>query len=69
MTLSSYVTGRRIAYARYFLRKTDQSMAEIAAECGFFDRSHFTRTFGKREGMSPLRYGLRAGVETVRPLL
>jgi len=56
MTLAAYVTRTRVAYAKYLLRKTDQTMAEIATECGFFDQSHFTRTFGKLEGVSPLKY-------------
>jgi len=61
MTIAGYVTRRRIAYAKYALRTTSRSIAEIAGECGFFDQSHFTRTFGRLEGLSPLRYRTRAG--------
>jgi two-component system response regulator YesN len=56
MSLSAYIAGQRVDYARYLLRNTDRSMAEIASECGFFDQSHFTKTFRAVEGMPPLRY-------------
>jgi two-component system response regulator YesN len=59
-TLAGYVTRRRIAYAKYLLRTTGRSMAEIATECGFFDQSHFTRTFGRLEGLSPLKYRVKS---------
>ena len=28
----------------------------IAAECGFYDQSHFTRQFRKLKGITPLGY-------------
>jgi transcriptional regulator GlxA family with amidase domain len=54
--LWSYVARLRVDYARYLLRNTDRSMADIAAECGFYDQSHFARTFKAAEGVPPLRY-------------
>ena len=60
MTLAGYVTRRRIAYAKYLLRTTGRNIAEIATECGFFDQSHFTRTFGRLESLSPLKYRVRS---------
>ncbi len=56
MSLSAYIAALRIDYARYLLRNTERSMAEIASECGFFDQSHFTKTFRAIEGTPPLRY-------------
>ncbi len=56
MTLSAYVTRERIQYARYLLAESDASVGEIASECGFFDQSHFTRSFRAAEGASPLSY-------------
>jgi two-component system response regulator YesN len=61
VTLAGYVTQRRIAYAKYLLRTTAEKIAEIATECGFFDQSHFTRTFGRLEGLSPLKYRVKSG--------
>jgi two-component system response regulator YesN len=56
MSLSAYIAAQRIDYARYLLRNTERSMAEVASECGFFDQSHFTKTFRAIEGTPPLRY-------------
>ena len=58
-SLSAYITRQRIDYARYLLENTDRSMAEIASECGFYDQSHFTRTFRMLERMPPLRYRMK----------
>jgi two-component system response regulator YesN len=56
MSLSSYITRLRIDYACHLLKNTSRSMADIASECGFFDQSHFTKTFKAEEGIPPLRY-------------
>ena len=56
VTLSAWIARQRIDFARYLLRDTDRSMAEIGSECGFYDQSHFTKTFCAVEGMTPLRY-------------
>jgi transcriptional regulator GlxA family with amidase domain len=56
MTLSSFIARTRIAYAKYLLENTAGSMAEVASECGFFDQSHFSKTFRALEGTPPLRY-------------
>jgi two-component system, response regulator YesN len=55
-SFSAWVARQRIDYARYLLRDTDHSMADIASECGFYDQSHFTKTFCALEGTPPLRY-------------
>jgi two-component system response regulator YesN len=56
VSLSAYVARQRIDYAIYLMKNTDRSMADIASECGFFDQSHFTKTFRALEGIPPLRY-------------
>lgn len=63
VSLSAYVARQRIDYAIYLMKNTDRSMADIASECGFFDQSHFTKTFRALEGTPPLRYRKR----TARP--
>ena len=60
MPLSAYVARERIEYAKYLLDNTDNSMATIASECGFFDQSHFTKTFSALENMPPSRYRRKA---------
>jgi two-component system response regulator YesN len=56
VSLSAYIARRRVDYAIYLMKNTDRSMADIATECGFFDQSHFTKTFRALEGTPPLRY-------------
>jgi two-component system response regulator YesN len=56
VSLSAYIARQRIDYAIYLMKNTDRSIADIASECGFFDQSHFTKTFRALEGTPPLRY-------------
>jgi two-component system response regulator YesN len=56
VSLSTFIARQRIDYAIYLMKNTDRSMADIAAECGFFDQSHFSKTFRALEGTPPLRY-------------
>ena len=56
VSLSTYIARQRIDYAIYLMKNTARSMADIAAECGFFDQSHFSKTFRALEGTPPLRY-------------
>ena len=49
----SYVLNARINRARTLLETTSLPLPDIALECGFFDQSHFTRTFKKERGITP----------------
>ncbi len=60
VSLSAYVARQRIDYAIYLMKNTDRSMADIASECGFFDQSHFTKTFQALEHMPPSHYKRKA---------
>ena len=42
--------------ARWKIANTDAPVGEIALECGFYDQSHFTRTFSRAMGLNPLAY-------------
>lgn len=53
LSLSKYLKKLRIDYGKYLLLNTDISMADLAVEVGFFDQSHFTKTFKKFEKMTP----------------
>ena len=51
-----YLLRVRITAARTLLESTDRTIADIACETGFYDHSHFTRTFKRVVGISPGRY-------------
>jgi two-component system response regulator YesN len=53
LSLSEYIKKLRIDYGKYLLLNTDMNLADIAIETGFFDQSHFTKTFKEGEKMTP----------------
>nr|WP_303652657.1 AraC family transcriptional regulator [Paludisphaera mucosa] len=55
-TPQKYLRRLRIRLAARALVTTRQSLAEIAAACGFADQSHFTREFGRWFGRTPREY-------------
>ncbi len=59
LTPSQFIAKTRIAAASRLLRETDQSVANIALACGFYDHSAFTRTFRAMTGVTPTQF--RAG--------
>jgi prepilin-type N-terminal cleavage/methylation domain-containing protein len=69
MTPLQYMLEQRIARAASCLAQEDTSIDHIARQCGFADRGHLTRTFGRRMGVTPARYrrlNHRGGSTTVR---
>ena len=50
-----FITQRRITAAKKLLA-TDCSISKIAEETGFYDASHFMKTFTATTGMSPAEY-------------
>ena len=59
LTPSQFIAKARITVASRLLRETDDSVADIALSCGFYDHSAFTRAFRKVTGRTPSQ--LRAG--------
>jgi AraC family transcriptional regulator len=55
-TVGEYVRRLRVDFACRRLSATDAPLAEIALAAGFFDQSHFTRTFKSQTGMTPHKY-------------
>ena len=53
LSLSKYLRKLRIDYGKYLLLNTDINLADISIETGFFDQSHFTKTFKEIEEMTP----------------
>ena len=52
ITPHAYVINRRILAAKPLL-KSGHSVADTAVTCGFFDQSHFIKTFKNYTGISP----------------
>jgi AraC family transcriptional regulator len=55
-TITEYVLQRRLDFACQEMLTSRGSLSEIALAAGFFDQSHFTRTFKVQMGMSPNQY-------------
>lgn len=55
-TYSSYLTDIRIGHVCKRLRSTEDSIAEIAFECGFQNLSNFNRLFKNKMGRTPNSY-------------
>lgn len=60
MTLTEYVTAKRISRAKELLLSSDAPVYAIANECGFESLPHFHRTFKKLTGMTPAGYKRRS---------
>lgn len=56
ITTSQFIIKTRVAAASRLLLDTDQSIAEIAISCGFYDHSAFTRAFRSATGVTPTHY-------------
>ena len=56
MSPADYITNVRINAAKTLLRTTDRRVSDIAMEVGFFDHSHFIRTFRRLTGGTPAKY-------------
>jgi AraC family transcriptional regulator len=59
-TIGEYLRKLRIEFACRELAGSDASLSRIAAESGFADQSHFSRTFKALTRMSPSQYRVAA---------
>jgi len=55
-TPAQFIIGRRLRRARYLLRHTPRSVADIAYETGFSSHSHLTCAFHRRLGITPKEF-------------
>jgi AraC family transcriptional regulator len=60
-TLRGYVRRRRVARAVGMLSGTRVPLSQVAAECGFADQAHLTRSVQQALGVTPLTLRRRAG--------
>ncbi len=56
VTIGQYQIERKLQYATKKLFTQKNSIALIATECGFFDESHFIRTFKTRYRITPHQF-------------
>lgn len=55
-SIGEYLRRVRMNEAARALRDTPRTVAEIALEVGYYDQSHFTRTFAREIGTTPAEY-------------
>lgn len=60
LTPSQLIAKSRIAAASRMLRDSNQSVAEIAVACGFYDQSAFARAFRRATGVPPSLFRQRS---------
>ena len=61
LTVGEYVRRLRVEFARRRLAEGEAPLSAVAAEAGFADQSHFTRTFQRATGFTPARYRAARG--------
>ncbi|MGH9754212.1 MAG: AraC family transcriptional regulator [Blastocatellia bacterium] len=55
-TIGEYLRQLRVEFASRELIASDLPLSEIAAATGFYDQSHFTRTFKRMTGLTPTEF-------------
>ncbi|MBU3953186.1 MAG: helix-turn-helix transcriptional regulator [Proteobacteria bacterium] len=55
MSPHAYLINQRINHAKQLLLE-GRTVADSAAACGFFDQSHFVKTFRQYMGIAPINY-------------
>jgi AraC family transcriptional regulator len=65
-TIGEYIRRLRIEFACQKLSTSQETLAEIALGSGFADQSHFSRTFQKFMGVTPLQYRIASNPSCFR---
>lgn len=55
-TPHGHVMRRRVETAKTMMLKSAEPLSQIAYLCGFADQAHFSRTFRKLAGATPLAW-------------
>lgn len=56
ITPYNFIIKTRMEYAASEMKRTDKTIAEIALDCGYQEKSNFSRAFTKFFGMNPMQY-------------
>lgn len=67
-TIADRIRTLRIAEAERLLRDSAMPLAEVALSAGFADQSHFTKSFRRHLGVTPLRYRASTAPSPLRSL-
>ena len=62
-----YVNFYRIEQAAWLLGQSELSVTEVAARCGFWDSSYFTKVFKKYKGYTPKEFRKRTEAPKIYP--
>ena len=55
-SLPDFISGLRIEKARFYLKNSTLTIAQISREVGFSSERYFTEIFKKRCGKTPIQY-------------
>jgi AraC-like DNA-binding protein len=61
ITVQQYIQQKRIEKAIMLFHHSSLEIDEIAGECGFYDRHHFSNVFKKQTGYPPAKYRQKIG--------
>lgn len=56
LTIGQYIQNKRLSLAKEKLRYSDDTIEQIAYQCGYEDSNYFIRLFKKFEGNTPYQY-------------
>ena len=59
MSPTEYLLSLRIQRAQQLLTETNKRIADVGADVGFYDQSHFTKRFRRVTGLTPRAYRTR----------
>ena len=66
-TVGEFLRRLQVHRARMLLATNSHSLAQIAASCGFYDQSHFTKLFVRYVGTTPARYRAQLAAGQSKP--
>lgn len=56
ISINNYITNLRMKKAEDLLKTSNLNITDVAYSCGYTDSNYFVYVFGKRHGISPLKY-------------
>jgi transcriptional regulator GlxA family with amidase domain len=68
-TVQAYLARRRVERAQEMILVTDESLSQIALDCGFCDQAHLSRMFRRLIGEAPNRWRRERSVAPARMAL